>query len=77
MVILLKQYCVIRITQVTLYELRSMVSRIYLMLKRWLFDEERKHDQDHEERTSQYTDTTEVAFDMSVIGVELGGGTFS
>jgi hypothetical protein len=42
------------------------------MLKRQLFDEERKHDQNHEERASQYTNAAQVAFDMSVIGVELG-----
>ena len=44
------------------------------MLKRQLFDEERKHDQNHEERASQHTDATEVALDVGVIGIELVRG---
>ena len=42
------------------------------MVKRLLFDEEREHDQNREERASQHTDPTEITFDVSVIGVELG-----
>ena len=45
------------------------------MLKRQLFDEERKHNEEREERASQHTDATQVTFDVSVIGVELGNGT--
>ena len=37
-----------------------------------LLDEERQDNQDHKERTRQNSNTAEVTFDVSVIGIELG-----
>ena len=42
-----------------------------------LFDEEREDNQNYEERPGQYTDATQITFDMSVIGVELGAARCS
>ena len=69
MVILLK--IILRNSYYVNYALRITQYEAYL-ISGLLFDEERKHDQNYEERASQYTDTTEVALDVGVIGVELG-----
>ena len=50
----------------------SRITHILLKSKSYLFDEERKNDQDHEEAASQHPDTTEIVLDMCVIRIELG-----
>jgi len=69
--VLLKQYCVIHITQGAFYELRSTQSQVYFVSKRQLFQKEREGNQQYEERASQHTDATQVTFDVRIIGVEL------
>ena len=40
---------------------------------RQLLDEERKHDEQYEKGTSQYTNTRQILLDVGVIGIELNG----